>query len=579
MQITKSKKWSIFAAAALVASVLVPAAPAQAATSFPCGTSGTYEVDGSGVLTGNTACKGAVTIDSSVTSIAANAMKAAANVTAITSVVVPSSVTAIGASAFQGNPINSLSFSEGLLTIGDYAFESMGGTSRVNITIPNSVTSIGNRAFHQSRLGDIIIGTGLVTVPSHGFYNNFGLGATSVTLKGGALTTIDTAGFDGFRGESIIIPEGVTTINERAFEGGSPLKRIYLPSTLTTFGINVFNGRPASALVTLSYCGTTPAVQNYASYPGGAHPTGCFVGATYKANDGTTSFVVEDNAVGATASVRTNSFTRTGYNFTGWTANQDGTGQAVSQGVSRTFAAHETFYAQWAVAPRVVTFDGNGATSGTMANQSSTTSVRLTANAFSRSGYTFAGWNTDQAGTSGSAYADEATFGFVSSIALFAQWTLNPVSSAPAPAPTPTQYTVVFEVEAGQPVVTQVVEEKKTITPPANPTRVGYTFDGWKISSLGELVYDFSKMLITSPVTLTAVWVPNKYTVTFKKSAASKVITKSALHSEKLARLAPPKKAGYKFAGWRIGSSKGKAFRFSYQIKKNLNLVAAWKKL
>ena len=190
MQITKSKKWSIFAAAALVASVLVPAAPAQAATSFPCGTSGTYEVDGSGVLTGNTACKGAVTIDSSVTSIAANAMKAAANVTAITSVVVPSGVTAIGASAFQGNPINTLTLSEGLVTIGDYAFESMGGTSRVNITIPNSVTSIGNRAFHQSRLGDIIIGTGLVTVPSHGFYNNFGLGATSVTLKGGALRTV-----------------------------------------------------------------------------------------------------------------------------------------------------------------------------------------------------------------------------------------------------------------------------------------------------------------------------------------------------------------------------------------------------
>ena len=100
-----------------------------------------------------------------------------------------------------------------------------------------------------------------------------------------------------------------------------------------------------------------------------------------------------------------------------------------------------------------------------------------------------------------------------------------------------------------------------------------------KLQFAGELVYDFSKMLITSPVTLTAVWVPNKYTVTFKKSAASKVITKSALHSEKLARLAPPKKAGYKFAGWRIGSSKGKAFRFSYQIKKNLNLVAAWKKL
>ena len=139
--------------------------------------------------------------------------------------------------------------------------------------------------------------------------------------------------------------------------------------------------------------------------------------------------------------------------------------------------------------------------------------------------------------------------------------------------------TWLVHLPAGMRTVSSSFGDNRRPSPPANPTRVGYTFDGWKISSLGELVYDFSKMLITSPVTLTAVWVPNKYNVTFKKSAASKAVSKSALYSEKLTRIAPPKKAGYKFAGWRIGSSKGKAFRFSYQIKKNLSLVAAWKKL
>lgn len=77
-----------------------------------------------------------------------------------------------------------------------------------------------------------------------------------------------------------------------------------------------------------------------------------------------------------------------------------------------------------------VTFDANGG-SGSMSAQSSTSATTLTSNAFTRTGYTFAGWNTSSAGT-GSNYSNGATYSFSDEITLYAKWTLNAptVSSA-----------------------------------------------------------------------------------------------------------------------------------------------------
>jgi uncharacterized repeat protein (TIGR02543 family) len=69
-----------------------------------------------------------------------------------------------------------------------------------------------------------------------------------------------------------------------------------------------------------------------------------------------------------------------------------------------------------------VTFDANGGT-GTMANQTASVSTPLTANAFTRAGFTFSGWNTAANG-SGTAYADGANFPFTANATLYAQWTL-----------------------------------------------------------------------------------------------------------------------------------------------------------
>lgn len=77
---------------------------------------------------------------------------------------------------------------------------------------------------------------------------------------------------------------------------------------------------------------------------------------TYDANGGTGSM----SATKTGEPVATSTFTRSGYQFTGWNTRADGTGQNVNAGDIASFTANTTLYAQWQVASHTVTFDTNG---------------------------------------------------------------------------------------------------------------------------------------------------------------------------------------------------------------------------
>ncbi|MFM6965776.1 MAG: InlB B-repeat-containing protein [Rhodoluna sp.] len=97
-----------------------------------------------------------------------------------------------------------------------------------------------------------------------------------------------------------------------------------------------------------------------------------------------------------------------------------------------------------AVTNRIVTFDSNTGT-GAMTAQSAVSAQSLTANNFSKTGYTFAGWNT-QADGLGASYADGATYLFANSLTLYAKWAAIPVpAGATAPLLTGTSAKVFTE--------------------------------------------------------------------------------------------------------------------------------------
>ena len=180
-----------------------------------------------------------------------------------------------------------------------------------------------------------------------------------------------------------------------------------------------------------------------------------------------------------------NAFSRTGYTFAGWNTKANGTGASYGNGASvsnltATANGTVTLYAQWSPISYTVVFDKNGG-SGTMANQGFTYDVaqNLTNNAFSRTGYTFAGWNTKANGT-GASYGNGASVSNLTATAngtvtLYAQW--SPIS-----------YTVVFNANGGSGTMANqsfTYDVAQNLTANAF-TRAGYKFGSWNRATNGS---------------------------------------------------------------------------------------------
>ena len=154
----------------------------------------------------------------------------------------------------------------------------------------------------------------------------------------------------------------------------------------------------------------------------------------FNANGGTGSMPVQQSTTPAVLDA--NTFTPpTGSVFVGWDTVSGSGGTSFGAGAVYDFSVSITLYAQWVSTSsgEVVTFDANGGT-GAAAWQQSATAAPLTANAFTRTGMAFAGWNT-QAGGGGTAYVDEETYLFATSIVLYAQWASTSAAREDLPLP------------------------------------------------------------------------------------------------------------------------------------------------
>jgi uncharacterized repeat protein (TIGR02543 family) len=197
----------------------------------------------------------------------------------------------------------------------------------------------------------------------------------------------------------------------------------------------------------------------------------------------------------------TGNLVRTGYAFAGWNTAADGTGQARVAGQSYAMGSSDVnLYAQWTINSYSVTFDSNGGT-GSMNAQSANynTTAALTSNAFTRTGYTFAGWNSAPGG-GGATYANAANYTFSASTTLYAQWTIN-------------SYSVTFDANGGTGSMNaQSASYNTTAALTSNAfARIGYTFTGWNTvaSGVGGTAYaNAANYTFTTSTTLYAQWTP-----------------------------------------------------------------------
>ena len=174
-----------------------------------------------------------------------------------------------------------------------------------------------------------------------------------------------------------------------------------------------------------------------------------------------------------------------------------------------------------------------------------------------RKGYTFKGWYT------GSKKVTSIVKGSIGNITLTAKWEKN-------------TYKIKYKLNSGKNSSknpTKYVVTTSTITL-KNPTRKGYTFDGWYSGS--KKVTKIKKGS-TGNITLTAKWSKITYKITYKLAGGKKVKnpTKYTVTTSTI-KLKNPTKKGYTFKGWYNGSKK------VTQIKKgstgNITLTAKWKK-
>ncbi len=257
-----------------------------------------------------------------------------------------------------------------------------------------------------------------------------------------------------------------------------------------------------------------------------------------------------------------NGFARTGYTFVGWNAESDGSGKAYSdkQEVSNLTAADGAtvvLHAQWRPNEYAVVFDANdGDAVGEMGNQGFKYDAAAALNAcgYELEGHTFAGWGTSPEGGRVD-YADRQVVKNLTSedggkVTLYAQWSID-------------THTVVFTDGMGGELSRDEVPHETSAKAPAEPSRTGYTFDGWDA--------DFSH--VTAPMTVNARWRANRYTVAFDANGGRGHMDEQGFAYDEAQELSRNvyRRAGYSFQGWSLEDDGA----ISYQDRQTVKNITA----
>ena len=156
----------------------------------------------------------------------------------VTDIVIPDSVTSIGNNAFaKCGGLTSVVIPNSVRSIGDSAF--FGCSSLKSVTVPDSVTKIGSSAFWYCRsLTSVSIGSGVISIGSGAFCGCSSL--KSVTIPDGVVIIEDSTFSNCDSLTSVTIPNSVKRIEYGAFTSCSKLKDVYYNGDVESWlGIDV----------------------------------------------------------------------------------------------------------------------------------------------------------------------------------------------------------------------------------------------------------------------------------------------------------------------------------------------------
>ena len=237
-----------------------------------------------------------VTIPSSVTSIGSSAFKGCSGLTSVT---IQEGVTSIGGDAFSGcSGLTSVTIPSSVVKIDNYAFDCsslmavnvcdisawcaiefpsdvanplyyakklyQNGAEILDLIVPENVERIGKHAFSGcSGLTSVTIPSSVTSIGSYAFSGCGSVRSFAVALDNPCYQSVNgmLCTKDGMRllagiNDNVIIPESVTTIESRAFDGCDKMTSLEIPSSVTSIGPGAFSGCSGLTSITLPFVGS-----------------------------------------------------------------------------------------------------------------------------------------------------------------------------------------------------------------------------------------------------------------------------------------------------------------------------------
>ena len=268
---------------------------------------------------------------------------------------------------------------------------------------------------------------------------------------------------------------------------------------------------------------------------------------------------------------------KAGYAFGGWYKEKDCINKVGDAGASyEPESADITLYPKFTANTYQIKYDGNGATSGSMANSTHTydEAKALTKNAYSKTGYTFVGWNRSNTATTAQ-YTDAQSVSNLATggtVTLYAIWKKTvtityDLNGCTGPIPPPQSSTIYNN---------QVASIKITSIRPTPGT--GYKFLGWDKNKYAttatyqsESTYQF-----TDSTTLYAVTGKGRFTLTFDANGGTVSPASISKEYDSNITLPTPTRTGYTFTGWYTASNGGTVKNYTKMPASDETLYAHW---
>lgn len=484
--------------------------------------------------------------------------------------VIPNSVTSIGASAFYNNDYftGDLVIPNSVSVIGNSAFENCEGFNGT-LTLSNSLTDIGSYAFNGCRYitGDLVIPNSVAVIGASAFKNCLGFNGT-LTLSNGltvieqstfwgcsnltgdlvipnSVMTIGNAAFfddRGFNGE-LVIGESVETINSDCFKSAYnrmlnftslKVKRSVPPIIASeVFG---YDGRDKPVYVP---CGAVEAYQaaeywsdftNYQEQP----MIDLFVASD---NDSMGTAAITQQPTCANNQATVTATANTGYMFTNWTENDEVVSTSNPYTFSLTTAKNLVAHFEGVTYTITVTADptaGGSVTGAGGYGEGATATLTATAN----TGYSFVNWTKGGVEVSAN---PSYSFTVTEDGDYVAHFSLNSYAITSTADPT-----------AGGTVTGDNTYDYGTVATLTATANTGYTFVNWTKGGV-EVSTDASySFTVTEDAAYVAHFSLNSYTITAtaNPSAQGTVNGAGSYNYGATCTLTATPNQGYRFVNW-----------------------------